>query len=224
MSIQSLVKNTENILLEMDMICSGDLFILSSFSREDMIILHIMLSMGMKRDVVTIDTGRIYQETFEFMERIRDEWNVSIKFLFPDRSEVEYMVDNFGPNLFYKSREMREMCCKIRKADPLKKILSERKGWITGIRREQTSLRMNANHMEYSGRNVKCNPLLDWKYSDVMEYTLRNGIPENILYKRGYKSIGCLPCTAPSEWERDGRWWWEDGVKECGIHRDEVMK
>ncbi len=212
------IEESVSTLLEFDRICSGDVFLLSSFSREDMVILHLMISNGLDRDIYTIDTGRIHQETYSFIHKIMEEYRISLKFLFPERGEVEAMMNLHGPDLFYRSVEMRKLCCKIRKVNPLEKLLEVRKGWITGIRRQQTQVRMESSLIERDGRNIKCNPLLNWNSEDVGRYVEDNQIPLNPLYSKGYMSIGCEPCTIPSDGERDGRWWWESGVRECGIH------
>lgn len=213
------VEETVQTLLNFDQICGGKEFLLSSFSKEDMIILDLMLKNDLHRDVYTIDTGMLNQETYSFIHSIKKEYNLKIRFLFPNSGDVEEMLNIYGPNLFYEGVENRKMCCNVRKVTPLKKLLDERSDWITGIRSEQTELRRNSSLIEMKGRYRKCNPLLNWTLVDVNEYVEKEKIPLNPLYSKGYKSIGCAPCTIPSEGERDGRWWWESGVKECGIHK-----
>ncbi|MGP6239596.1 phosphoadenosine phosphosulfate reductase family protein [Cuniculiplasma sp. SKW4] len=167
------VEETVQALLHFDQICNGKEFLLSSFSKEDMIILDLMIKNDLTRDVYTIDTGMLNQETYSFIHSIRREYNLKIKFLFPNSRDVEEMLNTYGPNLFYESVEKREMCCNVRKVMPLKKLLDERSDWITGIRSEQTLWRRMSSIIEIDKSYRKCNPLLKWTLSDVDQYVDR---------------------------------------------------
>jgi len=147
--------------------------------------------------------------------------------LFPDAQEVEEMVRTKGINLFYDSVENRHLCCGIRKVHPLRRMLKNLDGWISGIRRDQTSIRKDAKMLEidekYDGI-IKINPLIDWTWDQVWDYIKKNNVPYHKLLDKGYPSIGCQPCTRAikdGEDLRAGRWWWESKEhKECGLHMD----
>ena len=154
------------------------------------------------------------------------EMGIDLKIYFPEREEIEDMINSRGINLFYHSVDNRHFCCNVRKVKPLKNILRNRSVWITGIRAEQTVARKNARKVEYvKDHNVwKVNPLLDWSRDEIWSYVNIHKVPYNILFDQNYKSIGCQPCTravGKDDDERSGRWWWEDGVKECGLHLTE---
>ncbi|MFH1367672.1 MAG: phosphoadenylyl-sulfate reductase, partial [Elusimicrobiota bacterium] len=150
---------------------------------------------------------------------------INIETLFPEKSAVEKMQNDYGPNLFYDGIEKRKMCCRIRKVEPLKKKLSTLKAWICGLRREQSVTRTAVEKIERDEvfKLYKINPLIDWTESMVWKYIKENNVPYNKLHDRGYPSIGCAPCTRavkPGEDIRAGRWWWENPEhKECGLHQ-----
>jgi len=155
------------------------------------------------------------------MEQTRQRYGVVVEPTFPDQHEIEVMVAQHGPNLFYSSPEARHMCCDARKTRPLGRKLRELQAWATGLRREQSPTRAHVPRIEEAEGRVKLNPLADWTGTQVEEYTREHSLPVHPLYARGYTSIGCAPCTRaiqPGEDERAGRWWWEQGKKECGIH------
>jgi phosphoadenosine phosphosulfate reductase len=176
--------------------------------------------------VITVDTGRLPQATYEFLDRVRERYHQARwRVLFPDRREVEAMVRRHGVNLFYKAVPLRLLCCQIRKVRPLVEALRELDAWFTGLRREQWASRAAIRKVELDhdhGGIVKVNPLADWTKEEVWEYIRQHNLPYHPLYDRGYTSIGCEPCTRPiqpGEDDRAGRWWWEVGApKECGIH------
>lgn len=196
----------------------------SSFSAEDVVLIDMLAKLGGKVKIFTIDTGRLHQETYNVIDAIREKYNISIEIYFPKTEDVEKMVKEHGPNLFYKSVELRILCCHIRKVEPLKRALSGLDAWITGLRREQAPTRASIMKVEIdhiNGGIVKINPLADWTSQQVWTYIHENNVPYNALYDQGYTSIGCAPCTRPikpGEDPRAGRWWWEKGVKECGLH------
>lgn len=195
----------------------------TSLGAEDMVILDMIIKNKIKVEIATIDTGRLPEETYKLMDMVRNEMGVDLKVYFPNSSDVQEMVNEKGVNLFYRSTENRHLCCNIRKVRPLGEILREKSAWITGIRSEQTEARRKSGKVEYDSdrRLWKINPLLDWKSKDVWNYIIQNRVPYNKLFDMNYKSIGCDPCTRAvgrNEPERSGRWWWENGIKECGLH------
>jgi thioredoxin-dependent adenylylsulfate APS reductase len=193
----------------------------TSFQKEGMAIVDLASRAGGCR-VFTLDTGRLPEETCRMMEAVRERYGVTVETVSPDREELERMVTAHGPNLFYRSPELRQQCCAIRKVRPLQRKLGEFRAWATGMRREQSETRAAVRKVEEVDGRLRLCPLADWSAPQVEEYISRNGVPVHPLYQRGYTSIGCAPCTravAPGESERAGRWWWEDQtVKECGIH------
>ena len=199
----------------------------SSFGAEDTVIMDIMLKINPKFRFFTLDTGRIPQETYDIMDIMRKKYNITIEVLFPDTKEVEDMVREKGMNLFYDSVENRKLCCEIRKVHPINRMLSTLDGWITGIRRDQTKIRMDNNIFQIDHKHggiLKINPIIDWTWDQIQDYIKKNNLPYNSLLDKGYTSIGCEPCTRaikPGEDLRAGRWWWEQGEhKECGLHID----
>jgi len=178
-----------------------------------------------KPRIFTLDTGRLHQETYNVMDAVREKYDIDIEVYFPKADQVEKMAREYGLNLFYKSPELRRLCCNIRKVEPLSRALSELDAWITGLRREQCLTRAEIKKVEIDKGNegiVKINPLADWSSAQVWTYVRKNKVPYNELHDQGYPSIGCAPCTrpvSPGEDLRAGRWWWESqNVKECGLH------
>ena len=195
----------------------------SSFQAEDMVILHMASRIGRIR-VFTLDTGRLPQETYELMDKVRELYGVEVEVYFPDTARLEAMVKKYGVNLFYRDPSLRRLCCDIRKVEPLRRALKDLRAWITGLRRDQWETRRTVSKVEVDrihGNILKVNPLADWTWEMVWDYIRKNDVPVNKLYSMGYTSIGCAPCTRPirpGEHPRAGRWWWEMGSKECGIH------
>jgi phosphoadenosine phosphosulfate reductase len=213
--------NILGILSEAKETYGNDVVFLSSFSNEDMIIFDTICKNHLGIDIYTIDTGRLNQETYEFIDQVSRDYGIRINYLVPDAEALSSMLSNYGPQPFYESVEKRKLCCKIRKVDPLSRLLSNKKAWITGIRSEQTIERKNSSRVEINNGTVKINPIIDWTYDMVLKEVEKRKLPFNKLYNLGYRSIGCEPCTRPlypGESERDGRWWWEGSSKECGIH------
>jgi phosphoadenosine phosphosulfate reductase len=205
----------------------------SSFGAEDVVLIDMMININkVKTKIFTLDTGRLDQETYDIMDDIRKKYDIRIKVYFPDQNEVEEMVRAKGINLMYANIENRKLCCEIRKVHPLNRALSKLDGWITGLRREQTTTRANIKKIEIDqlhGSIIKVNPLADWTNEMVWDYIHQNNIPYNKLHDRGYPSIGCEPCTravGPNEDPRSGRWWWEEDAvhKECGLHWDSIKQ
>ena len=199
----------------------------SSFGAEDVVVIDMMMKINPKARIFTLDTGRLNQETYDVMDEIRKKYNVNIEVMFPDQNEVEQMVRVNGLNLFYHSVGNRKLCCGIRKVHPLNRILSTLDGWITGLRADQTEVRLNANKIEFDEQHndiIKVNPIIEWTWDQTWDYIKKNNIPYNKLHDNGFPSIGCEPCTRAiktGEPLRAGRWWWEsDSQKECGLHAD----
>lgn len=196
----------------------------NSLGAEDMVLTDLIAKHQPDIDIFSLDTGRLPQETYDLMQAVRARYSVTLNIYFPDSAQVEEYVAQNGPNGFYDSVELRKSCCHIRKVEPLKRALSGKKAWITGMRHDQAVTRGN---LEVSSFDVdhglqKINPLLDWTNEDVWEYLRLNDVPYNKLHDKFYPSIGCAPCTravTPGEDIRSGRWWWENPEnKECGLH------
>jgi thioredoxin-dependent adenylylsulfate APS reductase len=175
--------------------------------------------------VFTLDTGRLPAETYVLFEEVRERYGIDVEFEVPDGRDVANLTTAYGPNLMYRSVDLRLACCNVRKVEPLKRKLATLDAWIAGLRREQWVSRRNIAKVELDrehGNIVKLNPLADWSLERVWDYVRTNEVPYHELFDHGYTSIGCAPCTRavmPGESERAGRWWWEgDTDKECGIH------
>lgn len=202
----------------------------SSFGVEDSLLIDMMTKINPNFRFFTLDTGRLPEETYSIMDKLSKKYNVTFEVMFPEADDVREMVESKGINLFYDSVENRHLCCGIRKVKPLRKMLSGLDGWITGIRKDQTSTRENSKMLEIDDKYdgiVKVNPLLNWSWNQVWKYIKDNNVPYHSLIDKGYSSIGCEPCTrAIKEGEdlRAGRWWWETNeTKECGLHAPEGL-
>ena len=196
--------------------------ILTSFQREGVVITDMVQKVAPGTPVLTIDTGRLPQATFEMMRAIEDRYGIAVEHIRPDPAEVASMVETHGLNLFRDSYAHRVLCCQVRKVRPLARRMTNVSAFFAGLRREQSETRADIEIVDRSSSPVKISPLADWGAADVMDYIRANGLPEHPLYAAGYTSIGCDPCTravAAGEEERAGRWWWEsDEDKECGLH------
>lgn len=199
--------------------------LISSFQIEAVVLIDMAWRVRPDFRVVTIDTGRMPQETFELIERVGERYDVPIEVVVPDSKLVQRMVARDGVNLFYKSVPKRLLCCHIRKVAPLVGVLDQLDSWATGLRRDQWATRGNIRKIDIDhdhGGIVKISPLADWDEQAVWDYIRDNDVPYHALYDRGYTSIGCTPCTRKvrdGEDARSGRWWWEKGApKECGMH------
>lgn len=196
----------------------------SSFSYEDQVITHKILRASLPISIFTLDTGRLFPETYSVWNATNERYYTHIKAYYPDHSLLEKFVAEKGPNSFYESVENRKGCCYIRKVEPLKRALKGNSIWITGLRAEHSSDRQDIPQVEWDETNnvIKYHPLLNWTFDEVKEYIRQNKIPYNSLHDKGFVSIGCAPCTRaikPGEDFRAGRWWWEDSdKKECGLH------
>ena len=196
--------------------------IATSFQKSGMVVLDLAASSGRPFRVFTLDTGRLPVETFAMADLVRRRYGVAVELVPPDEAEVAAMVEQNGPDLFYNGVEFRRLCCATRKVRPLARKLAELEAWATGLRRDQADTRAEVPKAAVVDGRIKINPLADWTAAQVDEYTRAHAVPVHPLYARGYRSIGCAPCTRPvqsGEDDRAGRWWWElDAQKECGIH------
>jgi phosphoadenosine phosphosulfate reductase len=195
----------------------------SSFGEEDQVITHLIAQQGLGIKLFTLDTGRLFQETYDLIEITRLHYRIDIDVLFPEQEEVEKFVKEKGINGFYNSVENRKECCSIRKVHSLNRALAGADIWITGLRRSQSANRQQMHKVEWSPEYnlIKYNPLFDWSDEEMRQYIDLHKVPVNTLHKKGFASIGCAPCTraiAPGEDLRAGRWWWEGTAKECGLH------
>lgn len=212
-------------LKEAEQAFAPDLVFACSFGAEDVVLVDLIARHAPSIRVVTLDTGRLPQQTYDVMDACREKYGVDIAVFFPDASDVEAMVREKGLNLFYESIENRKLCCEIRKIRPLKRALEGARAWVTGLRREQAASRTEMQPVEddKAFSMKKFNPLIEWSESDVWNYIRANDVPYNKLHDEFYPSIGCEPCTRSvtvGEDPRSGRWWWEneDAVAECGLH------
>lgn len=195
----------------------------SSFGQEDQVIADTIWRNDLPVKVFTLDTGRLFQETYDLMDITRARYKKDFSVYFPDYKKVEEYVGEHGFNGFYDSVENRKSCCHIRKVEPLNRALQGAKVWITGLRADQSDNRSSMAVWEWDEHRqlYKFNPLIRWSYEAVLEYLRENNVPYNRLHDQGFISIGCAPCTRaiqPGEHPRAGRWWWETSKKECGLH------
>lgn len=196
----------------------------TSLSLEDQVITDIIYSNDLPIRIFTIDTGRLFNETYSVLNKTNEFYDKKIQIYFPKNDSVENLVNEKGPFSFYGSVENRKECCFIRKVEPLNRALAGMQAWITGIRAEHSVTRQEMNKIEWDEihRVFKFHPLLDWSTQKVKDYIKKHNVPYNLLHDKGFVSIGCSPCTrAVIEGEdfRAGRWWWEDNTKkECGLH------
>jgi phosphoadenosine phosphosulfate reductase len=196
----------------------------SSFGFEDQLITHEILKNNIPVSIFTLDTGRLFPETYSVWSNTLQKYNTTIRAYYPDHTLLQDFIENKGPNSFYESVDNRKSCCYIRKVEPLKRALHGNEVWVTGMRAEQSAGRSDLLPIEWDEGNqvFKFHPLLHWTTEQVKAYIAEQEIPYNPLHDRGFISIGCAPCTRavrPGEDFRAGRWWWEDNSKkECGLH------
>ncbi|QEC54339.1 phosphoadenylyl-sulfate reductase [Anseongella ginsenosidimutans] len=202
----------------------GKIVFSTSFGWEDQVITHMIFKNDLPIRVFTLDTGRMFNETYHVWNRTIDRYKKPIEVYSPQAADVEKLMTEKGPYSFYESIENRKECCAIRKVEPLNRALKGQQCWITGIRGEQSANRTTMENPEWDAGHelVKYHPLFSWTLEEVKEYVRRFNIPYNPLHDKGFPSIGCQPCTrAVLEGEdfRAGRWWWEHASrKECGLH------
>lgn len=203
---------------------SGKIVFSTSFGWEDQVITHMIFSNDIPIEVFTLETGRLFPETYYVWNRTLEIYKKPITAYFPQAEALQKMVEKKGPSSFYESVENRKECCGIRKLEPLKRALNGNSLWVTGIRSEQSLNRTDMSNLEWDEQNqlIKFHPIFYWSLDEVKAYIKKNNIVYNTLHDKGFPSIGCAPCTrAVREGEdfRAGRWWWEDqSKKECGLH------
>ena len=195
----------------------------SSLGQEDQVLTDIIARHNIPVNIFTIDTGRLFNEAYDTLEKTRARYRLNIDVYFPQADAVQAMVNEHGVNLFYDSVVNRQTCCNARKVEPLNRALKNTSVWITGLRASQTDHRKNIPVVEWlSDKEIyKINPLLHWSFEDVLQYISAHNVPYNPLHDKGFVSIGCVPCTRAIEEGEDpraGRWWWETSHKECGLH------
>lgn len=204
----------------------GPVSLACSFSLEDVAVIDIAHQAGIGLGVFALDTGRLNEETYEVAEAVAERYRLRIEWYFPRHEAVERLEREKGLFSFRESLENRHECCHIRKVEPLSRALSGLSGWVTGMRRQQSITRGELHPLERDSLNggiLKINPLIDWSEEQLLTYTEEQRLPQNRLFRQGFRSIGCAPCTrpvSPGEDARAGRWWWENPEhKECGLHR-----
>ncbi len=202
----------------------GEIAFSTSFGWEDQLITHAIFSQQLPIRVFTLDTGRMFPETYAVWNRTLERYKQPVEVYSPDTANVQRLLAEKGPNSFYQSLENRKECCNIRKIEPLGRALTGVKLWITGIRSEQSANRTDMRWIEWDASHalVKFHPLFNWTLEQVKEEIAKHNVPYNSLHDKGFPSIGCAPCTRavqPGADFRSGRWWWEDSAKkECGLH------
>ena len=210
-----------------------DRIALSFSGAEDVVLVDMVADLGERVEIFCLDTGRLHPETYRFLEQVRDHYGLDIELMFPDPQAVQALVTEKGLFSFY--RDGHQECCAIRKIEPLRRKLASVDAWITGQRRDQSPTRAEVPVVQTDrafsipGHSlVKFNPLAEWSSEQVWSYIREFDVPFNELHARGFRSIGCEPCTRavkPHEHERAGRWWWEEATqKECGLHVTHVRE
>jgi len=202
----------------------GRIAFATSLGAEDQVLTDMIVGIDKTARIFTLDTGRMFPETYDAIEMTCARYKINIEVFFPDYRQVEEMVNSKGINLFFESIENRKACCHVRKIVPLKRALKGMDVWISGLRRSQSVTRKEMQMVEWDENNglIKLNPLIEWTEERVWDYIKSKKIPYNKLHDKGFPSIGCQPCTRavqPGEDVRAGRWWWENPEnKECGLH------
>lgn len=202
----------------------GKVIFTTSLGIEDQVITHKIFTNNLDIKVITLDTGRLFPQTYDVFSSTIIRYNKKINVYFPESEDVEKMVTEKGPYSFYQSVENRKECCRIRKVAPLGRALEGMEVWISGIRADQSDNRNQMDWIEYDeAKNLfKFYPVFNWTFDEVRSFVKENNIPYNSLHDKGFVSIGCEPCTKavkPGDDFRSGRWWWEnEGPRECGLH------
>lgn len=197
----------------------------SSFGAEDQVLTDMLARIEPSARIFTLDTGRLFQETYDVMQSSTERYGFAYEVLAPEAADIAQLISIDGPNLFYASVEKRKSCCEVRKLRPLRKVLGTVDAWICGLRRDQGVTRSEVEAVSWDAEFgiYKVCPLFDWSEEQVWDYIRAHHVPYNALHDRGFRSIGCAPCTRavqPGEDARSGRWWWESPEhKECGLHR-----
>ncbi len=215
----------EALRLSVQRFGSARIALASSFGAEDQVLTAMLAAVEPSPRIFTLDTGRLFQETYDVMQASATRYDIRYEAYAPEANDLAELISIDGPNLFYKSIEKRKSCCEVRKLRPLRKVLGTVDAWICGLRRDQAVTRDAIELVSWDAEfNIyKICPLFDWSEEQVWDYIKAHDVPYNALHDRGFRSIGCAPCTRavqPGEDVRAGRWWWESPEhKECGLHR-----
>lgn len=202
----------------------GDLLLSSGFAADDMVLVDMLSRIGAEFKIAVVDSGRLFPQTFDFIENIIDRYRIKPVFYFPDPEELRKYLSKNSPNAFRLDHNLRLECCEIRRHEPLRRALEGHKAWMAGLRRSQGVIRQAVSKVAMDPVHegiAKICPLADWSWEQVWAYAREQNVPMHPLYEKGYMSIGCAPCTRASSSgdERAGRWWWEKpGLREDGIH------
>jgi phosphoadenosine phosphosulfate reductase len=221
-------ENIDSLMKELLLLYNEKVVFTTSMGVEDQVLLDYLLKLNKEFITITLDTGRLFSETYNLIEKTEKRYNIKIKIFFPERTQVESFVYEKGINSIFESVENRKQCCNIRKMEPLQRALLNSKIWITGLRKEQSDFRNTIQFAEWDSKfqMVKINPFINWTTNDIWDYVHKRNVPYNPLHDQNFPSIGCAPCTRsilPGEDLRAGRWWWESKeVKECGLHSRKV--
>ena len=224
--IESLLvgKTAEEVLRVVSKLTSESVVFSTSLGYEDQVITHMIFSEQLSISVFTLDTGRLFPETYSVLNSTLERYKKPIQVFYPNTTAIEQLLTNKGPFSFYESTDNRKECCYVRKVEPLQRALKGHTIWITGIRADQSGNRSNMPMVEWDEANniIKVHPILNWTLQNVKDHIFEYNIPYNPLHDKGFVSIGCQPCTRAikdGEDFRAGRWWWEDASKkECGLH------
>ena len=194
----------------------------SSLGAEDMVVTHLMHLAGIKASVFVLETGKLHAETLALIPKIEQRYGMSVQVFRPRQESVIQFVRKNGEEAMYQSIELRKACCDIRKMEPLARALAGHDGWITGLRREQSSARAEVGEIVQEPERIKVSPIVEWTWGDVWHFIATHQLDYNALHDQFFPSIGCAPCTraiSVGEDFRAGRWWWEqESAKECGLH------
>lgn len=197
----------------------------SSMGLEDQVLTDMIVRINPHARIFTIDTGRLFPETYHLIDRTNNRYDIRMEVYFPEHNSVEKYVTDNGINAFYESVDKRKACCGVRKIEPLLRAFATLDVWICGLRNQQSVTRTGVKSVEWDATNrlIKVNPLVHWTEEQMWHYIRAHNVPFNVLHERNFPSIGCQPCTrsvVPGEDIRSGRWWWENPEhKECGLHR-----
>lgn len=226
--VEALVQSTR-ALLEQAVREHGSVVYSNSLGAEAMVLTDIICTHVPQIDMVTLDTGRLHDETLALLDRVERRYQRRIPVFYPDAQAIEAYVRDNGINGFYLGQDERRSCCGIRKIEPFKRAIAGYKAWVTGVRREQSVERALSEPLAWDPQYdlYKVSPLLDWTEGDIWAYVRAKNLPYNALHDRGFPSIGCAPCTRavePGADPRSGRWWWETPEsRECGLHPRRVI-
>jgi phosphoadenosine phosphosulfate reductase len=196
----------------------------TSFGLEDQVITAAIWENDLDIEIVTLDTGRLFAQTYELWSATERRYGRRVRAFYPERQSLEDLVARQGIDGMFVSLDNRLACCGVRKVEPLRRALAGAQGWITGLRADQSAARAGISFASHDTEHhlIKINPLFDQSRADLKALAEAGTIPINSLHSQGFASIGCAPCTraiADGEPERAGRWWWEhEGKKECGLH------